>query len=329
MRYLIFGGAGFIGINFVKSILKSNRKITVYDKLTKVSNAQEILSMSESNYISFINDDICNTRAVFNSIDKFKPNFVINFAAETHVDNSIETPDEFIKTNILGTYSILESLKKYYYKKRNKNEIFRFLNISTDEVFGSLNKDDKPFVEESKYYPNSPYSATKAGADHLVRSFYKTYGLPVITTNCSNNYGPFQNFEKLIPLTIKKCINLEKIPVYGDGSNVRDWIFVNDHCEALRVILEKGKIGSTYNIGGRFEIKNIDLVNLICNYFDKIKPQQNMKYSELITFVKDRLGHDQRYSVNNKKILNELNWSPSTSFEEGLKHTIEWYIKNN
>ena len=329
MRYLIFGGAGFIGINFVKSILKSNRKITVYDKLTKVSNAQEILSMSESNYISFINDDICNTKAVFNSIDKFKPNFVINFAAETHVDNSIETPDKFIKTNILGTYSILESLKKYYYKKRNKNEIFRFLNISTDEVFGSLNKDDKPFVEESKYYPNSPYSATKAGADHLVRSFYKTYGLPVITTNCSNNYGPFQNFEKLIPLTIKKCINLEKIPVYGDGSNVRDWIFVNDHCEALRVILEKGKIGSTYNIGGRFEIKNIDLVNLICNYFDKIKPQQNMKYSELITFVKDRLGHDQRYSVNNKKILNELNWSPSTSFEEGLKHTIEWYIKNN
>ena len=257
--------------------------------------------MSSNNEIIFINDDICNTLKVYECLKQFQPNYIINFAAETHVDNSIERSSEFVKTNILGTHSILESLKKYSCKINDKNKIFKFLNISTDEVFGSLEENDAPFVEESKYYPNSPYSATKAGADHLVRSFYKTYGLPVITTNCSNNYGPFQHFEKLIPLTIKKCLNLEEIPVYGNGKNIRDWIFVDDHCRALKLVLDHGVLGASYNIGGNCEMRNIDLVNLICSYFDIIKPQNNMKYSHLITFVEDRLGHDKRYSVNNQK----------------------------
>ena len=328
MTYLIFGGAGFIGINFVKNILKSNEKIIVFDKLTKVSNDKEVLKMSSNNEFIFINDDICNTREVYKCLEQSQPNYIINFAAETHVDNSIEESLEFIKTNILGTHSILESLKKYGYKKNGNNKVFKFLNISTDEVFGSLEENEESFVEDSKYYPNSPYSASKAGADHLVRSFNITFGLPVITTNCSNNYGPFQNFEKLIPLTIKKCINLEEIPIYGDGKNIRDWIYVDDHCRALKLVLDKGVVGTSYNIGGNFEMRNIDLVNSICNYFDKIKPQKNMKYSDLITFVDDRLGHDKRYSINNKKIFSELNWSPLVSFKDGLKNTINWYIDN-
>ncbi len=328
MTYLIFGGAGFIGINFVKKILKSNEKIIIFDKLTKVSNAKEVSAMSDNNELIFIQDDICNTAEVYKCLKQFQPDYIINFAAETHVDTSIEKSFEFIKTNILGTHSILESLKKYGYKKNGSNMYFKFLNISTDEVYGSLEENEESFVEDSKYYPNSPYSASKAGADHLVRSFYKTFGLPVITTNCSNNYGPFQHFEKLIPLTIKKCINLEEIPIYGDGKNIRDWIFVDDHCRALKLVLDKGVLGTSYNIGGNFEIRNIDLVNSICSYFDKTKPQKNMKYSDLITFVEDRLGHDKRYSVNNKKVFRELNWSPLVCFEDGLRITIDWYIDN-
>lgn len=327
MNYLIFGGAGFIGINFVKSIISCNNNIIVFDKLTDVSNKKQILNLQKRHQIDFINDDICNKKRVFDCIKEFKPSYIVNFAAETHVDNSIENPDNFIKTNIIGTYTILQTLKNLYFEGILKN--FRYLNISTDEVFGSLNEDDQPFSENSKYYPNSPYSASKASADHLVRSYYETFGLPVITTNCSNNFGPYQHFEKLIPMTIKKCLKKEKIPVYGDGKNKRDWIFVQDHCNAIKLILKNGILGQTYNIGGNNELRNIDLINMICDYLDKVKPQvEGISYSNLISYVKDRPGHDKRYAVDSRKIISEFNWGPKTTFKEGLENTINWYIKN-
>ncbi len=328
MTYLIFGGAGFIGINFVKLILSLNVKIVVFDKLTEVSNKKEINNLVYQNKIIFINEDICNYEKVFFCIKKFEPTYIINFAAETHVDNSIKNPDSFISTNIVGTYTILKALQSFKNSKYWNN--FRYLNISTDEVYGSLGKNDPPFTEGSKMCPNSPYSASKASADHLVRSYFKTFGLPVLTSNCSNNFGPFQHVEKLIPLTIDKCLNLQKIPIYGNGKNVRDWIFVRDHCNVLKLILENGKLGEVYNIGGGQELKNIDLVKMICEYFDKSIPQKSgKKYSDLISFVDDRPGHDQRYAVNNKKITSHFGWNPSTSFKDNLETTIKWYIENN
>ena len=250
---------------------------------------------------------------------------IINFAAETHVDRSIEEPDEFLKTNLLGTLNLLKISLSYF----QENNSFRFIQISTDEVFGSLSPNDKAFTESHPYRPNSPYSASKAGADHLVRSFNKTYKLPTIITNCSNNYGPFQFPEKLIPLMIANSLDEKQLPVYGDGKNIRDWLHVNDHCNALGSIINSGKFGETYNIGSSNEIKNIDIIKDICGYLDQKRPRKNKKsYKDLITFVEDRPGHDLRYSIDSSKIINELNWKSEISFKTGLIETVNWYLEN-
>ena len=328
MAYLVFGGAGFIGINFVDELIKNNQEVIVFDKLTQISNKKIIRELKNKKKIEFLKFDICNSTQVLDTLVKYKPKYVINFAAESHVDKSIKNPNKFIKTNIFGTYSILEALKNYLSSTSAKGVELKFLNVSTDEVFGSLDLNAKAFTEKSKYLPNSPYSASKGSADQLVRAYFKTYDIPTITTNCSNNYGPFQNKEKLIPLVISKCLKRENIPIYGDGMNIRDWIYVKDHCNALYKLLKDGKIGSTYNIGGNFEIENINLVKLICKKLDKKHPIQGFKYTRLISFVKDRLGHDKRYAVNSNKIFKEIKWKPEVSFNEGINQTLDWYLKN-
>ena len=257
----------------------------------------------------------------------FKPDYIVNFAAESHVDRSIDSPQNFIHTNILGTYYLLESSLKYYHQ--NKSKVFKLLHISTDEVFGSLQDNENLFNENSKYNPSSPYSASKASSDHLVNAWIKTYDFPAIVTNCSNNYGPYQYPEKLIPLIIQKCISEEKLPVYGNGKNIRDWIYVEDHCKALYKILNKGKIGDNYLIGGKQEKRNIEVVELICQILDKIKPSNNLKsYVDLITYTEDRPAHDYRYAIDCEKINKELNWKPRVSFQEGIKKTVKWYLEN-
>ena len=266
-----------------------------------------------------------------NLFAKYQPRALINFAAESHVDRSIAGPDAFIKTNIIGTFTLLESTRKYLVKISCANkERFRFLHVSTDEVYGSLSQQDPPFTEEKKYEPNSPYSASKAASDHLVRAWHHTYSIPVLTTNCSNNYGPFQFPEKLIPLTIIRAIEGKTIPIYGDGLQVRDWLYVSDHCEAIRCVLENGKIGETYNIGGSSEMKNIEVVRTICGILDSVKPRNDGKsYTEQITHVSDRAGHDRRYAVDTLKISSELGWTPKESFESGILKTVMWYINND
>ena len=330
MTIIVTGGAGFIGSNYVLNRLsKFDEKIVVLDKLTYAGNLKNFSTIKNNKNFHFIKGDITNNKTIKEILNTYNPRGLINFAAETHVDNSIEAPEEFVSSNILGTFTLLKEIKIYYETRKVNDPIsFRFLNVSTDEVFGSLAQNDNSSTEDSSYKPNSPYSATKAGADHLVRSFFQTYKIPVITSNCSNNYGPYQNNEKLIPTIIKNALNWKSLPIYGNGKNIRDWIYVLDHCVALDLIFEKGKIGETYNIGSNLEMTNIEVVSIVCKVLDKITPHKNGSYSSLISFVKDRLGHDKRYALNCNKLKTELKWQPLTSFEEGILKTIKWYLNN-
>jgi dTDP-glucose 4,6-dehydratase len=330
---LVTGGAGFIGSAVIRHILdNSNFKVINIDKLTYASNLSSLKKYEKNKNYIFKKIDICNRRKIFEIFKKYLPELVMHLAAETHVDRSINAANNFIKTNILGTYNMLEVSREYYKSLNIKNKKkFRFHHISTDEVYGDLKKNSPPADEDFKYSPSSPYSASKASADHLVRSWFRTYNLPVIISNCSNNYGPNQFPEKLIPLIILNALEKKKLPIYGNGQQIRDWLYVNDHAEALFKIITKGKVGETYNIGGKNQIKNIDVVKIICNILDKIKPLniKNKKYSDLIVYVKDRPGHDKRYAINTKKIQNKLNWHPKESFKTGIYKTIKWYMSTN
>jgi dTDP-glucose 4,6-dehydratase len=329
--FLVTGGSGFIGANFIQYLLKNDlaKKIINLDKLTYAGNPQNLLKFEHDDRYVFNQGDICDQEHVRELIQLHHPDIIVNFAAESHVDRSIDGPGEFIKTNISGTYTLLQESLRYYQSLENdKQKKFRFHHVSTDEVFGSLGEDGF-FTEETPYDPSSPYSASKAASDHLVRAWERTYGLPIIISNCSNNYGPYQFPEKLIPLMILNCLAEESLPVYGTGENVRDWLYVDDHCEAIYTIIEKGKIGETYNVGGNNEIQNIEIVNTICSILDEIKPSENgNSYTDLITYVKDRPGHDFRYAIDSSKLKNELNWSPNETFESGIKKTINWYLEN-
>jgi len=329
--FLVTGGSGFIGSNFIHYLIKNKftDKIINLDKLTYAGNPQNLLEIENDHHYIFEKGDICNQEHMQELLMLYKPNIVVNFAAESHVDRSIDGPDEFIKTNISGTYSLLqESLRFYQSLNGIQKSLFRFHHVSTDEVFGSLGNDGF-FTEDTSYDPSSPYSASKAASDHLVRAWYRTFGLPVLISNCSNNYGPYQFPEKLIPLMILNCIAEESLPVYGTGKNVRDWLYVDDHCDAIYTIIEKGKIGETYNVGGNNEIQNIEIVNIICSILDELKPSENgNSYTELITYVKDRPGHDFRYAIDSSKLKNELNWLPNETFETGIRKTIKWYLEN-
>ena len=329
--FLVTGGSGFIGANFIQYLLKNDlaKKIINLDKLTYAGNPQNLLKFEHDDRYVFNQGDICDQEHVRELIQLHHPDIIVNFAAESHVDRSIDGPGEFIKTNISGTYTLLQESLRYYQSLENdKQKKFRFHHVSTDEVFGSLGEDGF-FTEETPYDPSSPYSASKAASDHLVRAWERTYGLPIIISNCSNNYGPYQFPEKLIPLMILNCLAEVSLPVYGTGENVRDWLYVDDHCEAIYTIIEKGKIGETYNVGGNNEIQNIEIVNTICSILDEIKPSENgNSYTDLITYVKDRPGHDFRYAIDSSKLKNELNWSPNETFESGIKKTINWYLEN-
>ncbi len=332
-KVLVTGGAGFIGGSLIRRLLKfSKSNVFNLDKLNYASDLESINAIVNKNSdikkrYKFFKCDLSNKLKTEDIINKIKPDIIVHFAAESHVDKSIDNPSNFIKSNILGTYNLLEAAFKYWENlSRLKKQNFKFLHISTDEVFGSLSSIGK-FNEETPYSPNSPYSASKASSDHLVQAWNKTYDFPTLITNCSNNYGPWQFPEKLIPLTIFKSLRGENIPIYGDGQNIRDWLHVEDHINALLSVLNKGNIGETYCIGGYGEKKNIEVVNSICNYLDKKIPSKN-SHKKLITFVKDRPGHDLRYSIDSKKINKHLNWIPKIPFEEGLISTINWYLEN-
>ena len=321
---LVTGGCGFIGSNFVKYLISFNKYYPIIiDKLTYAGNKDNLNTINKDHY-ELIEGDICDENFLYKFFKKYKFDGVFHFAAESHVDRSIDGPREFIDTNIIGTFNLLQASRANISKNKNN---FKFIHISTDEVYGDLGQDGY-FDEESPYRPNSPYSASKAASDHLSRSWGRTFNLPVIITNCSNNYGANQFPEKLIPLIIINCIDWKQLPVYGNGENIRDWLFVEDHCIALETIFSKGKVGETYNIGGSNEIKNIDIVKTICDIMDEIKPSKNGSYRNLITFVDDRPGHDKRYAVDSSKLQNTLKWEPKESFQSGIKKTIEWYLNN-
>ncbi len=328
-KVLITGGAGFIGSNYVEYVLKNSKdEIFVLDKLTYAGNLKNLETVSEK--ITFIKGDICDASFLKDLFENHQFQKVVHFAAESHVDNSISGPSEFIQTNIVGTFNLLQSAYKTWMNSPNdlKSEFknVRFLHISTDEVYGTLGETGL-FTEETSYAPNSPYSASKASSDFIVRSYFHTYGLPVVTTNCSNNYGPNQHKEKLIPTIIRKAISGEPIPIYGDGKNVRDWLYVMDHCSGIYLALENGKLGETYNIGGRNERENLYIANVICELLDEMLPKK-ISYKEQITFVKDRPGHDFRYAIDASKIENELGWKAKENFETGIRKTIAWYLEN-
>ena len=326
-KYLVTGGYGFIGSNYIRTVLDKEEDLHVVnlDKLTYAGNIQNLNGIS-SNNLTIVKGDICDVDLVNSLFEKHQFDTVVHFAAESHVDRSIEGPAEFIQTNVVGTLNLLEQSRAFINKTNNDN--FRFLHVSTDEVYGSLGDDGK-FLETTPYDPSSPYSASKAGSDHLVRAWNRTFGLPTLITNCSNNYGSYQFPEKLVPLMIINCLQGSPLPIYGKGENVRDWLFVGDHCDAIHTVLAKGEIGETYNIGGNNEIKNLDVVNIICSLLDEISPRENgSSYSDLITFVKDRPGHDFRYAIDAGKIRNDLGWSPNESFETGIRKTIHWYLDN-
>ena len=324
---LVTGGCGFIGSNFIRYVIEKNEDVQIVnlDKLTYAGNIKNLVGLPSKKY-QLVKNDICDYDIVDSLFEKFEFNAVIHFAAESHVDRSIDGPSEFIKTNIVGTLNLLECSRKFYSKTKKRD--FKFLHISTDEVYGSLGDKGK-FLETTSYDPSSPYSASKAGSDHLVRAWSRTYGLPTLITNCSNNYGPYQFPEKLIPLMIINSINDLQLPVYGKGDNIRDWLYVNDHCSAIWTVLNKGKLNETYNIGGNNEIKNIDVVQTICNVLDELLPNKMKKsYSELIHFVEDRPGHDFRYAIDANKICNDLGWAPKETFFSGIRKTIQWYLDN-
>ena len=320
---LVTGGAGFIGSNFVAStIAATGEPIVNLDKLTYAGSLRNLEPVRDDPRHVFVQGDIGDRALVRELLKKHRPRAIVHLAAESHVDRSIAGPGAFIQTNVMGTFALLEEARAF-------SDTIRFLQVSTDEVYGSLGPTDPAFTETTPYAPNSPYAASKASADHLVRAYHHTYGLPTLTTNCSNNYGPYQFPEKLIPLMIGNALAGKPLPVYGDGKNVRDWLYVLDHCEALRVVLERGRAGETYNIGGGAERPNIDLVNTLCELLDKAAPRKGgAKYAELISFVKDRPGHDRRYAINSSKLARELGWRPREDFESGLRKTVDWYIEN-
>ena len=330
MKIFVTGGAGFIGGNFVlKQVIQEGNEVLNFDKLTYAGNLDTLKSVIGNDKYQFIQGDICQRSTVKNALSQFQPDVIINFAAESHVDRSIDGPFEFIQTNIVGTAVLLDEANNYYKTLTGEMKAgFRFLHVSTDEVFGSLGDDDY-FTENTAYDPSSPYSASKASSDHLVRAWSRTFGLPILITNCSNNYGPYQFPEKLIPLMILNCLQEKSLPVYGKGDNVRDWLFVEDHCDAIYSVLSSGKLGETYNIGGNNEIQNIDIVKIICEKMDEYSPRkQGGNYEKLITYVTDRPGHDFRYAIDASKISNELGWQPKENFETGIEKTIRWYLEN-
>ena len=328
---LVTGGAGFIGANFVSNWLaETGGRLVNLDKLTYAGNLENLRAVHERKEYRFVPGDIADSGLVRRLLREQRPCAVVNFAAESHVDRSIHGPEDFIQTNVVGTFHLLQEVRAYWQDLPGpERAAFRFLHVSTDEVYGSLAPDDPPFSEVTAYAPNSPYSASKAASDHLVRAYHHTYGLPTLTTNCSNNYGPFQFPEKLIPLVILNAISGKPLPVYGDGMNVRDWLFVEDHCDAIRHVLAQGRLGHTYNIGGRSERANIDVVRTVCRILDELQPSSSAgPHEELITFVRDRPGHDRRYAIDSTKIESELGWKPKESFETGLRKTVQWYLQN-
>jgi dTDP-glucose 4,6-dehydratase len=325
---LVTGGAGFIGSNFVLEWLaQSQEPVINLDKLTYAGNLENLKSLKGDARHEFAHLDIGDFDAVSKLLATRRPRAIVNFAAESHVDRSIHGPEEFIQTNIVGTFRLLEAARGYWGSLTEvEQQAFRFLHVSTDEVFGSLGPDDPAFSETTPFAPNSPYSASKAASDHLVRAYRHTYGLPMVTTNCSNNYGPFQFPEKLIPLMIHNALAGKPLPVYGDGQNVRDWLYVTDHCSAIRAVLERGRLGETYNVGGRSEMKNMDVVHTLCDVLDRESPSAGGSYRTLITFVKDRVGHDRRYAIDCTKIERELGWKPVETFASGIQKTVRWYL---
>lgn len=328
---LVTGGAGFIGANFVLDWLAdSDEPVVNLDKLTYAGNVKNLAGITDDSRHIFVQGDIGDTALITRLLQTHQPRAVINFAAESHVDRSILGPEDFVQTNVVGTFHLLESVRAYWNSLDDAGKLaFRFLHVSTDEVYGSLGPNDAPFTEATAYAPNSPYSASKAASDHLVRAYHHTYGLPVLTTNCSNNYGPFQFPEKLIPLVMMNAIAGKALPIYGDGLNVRDWLYVGDHCSAIRTVLAQGKVGEVYNVGGWNEKANIDVVKTICTILDDLHASSPVTpHAELITFVKDRAGHDRRYAIDATKLQRELNWVPQETFETGIRKTVAWYLAN-
>jgi dTDP-glucose 4,6-dehydratase len=325
---LITGGAGFIGSNFIRYLLRRDEDVRIVnlDKLTYAGSPVNLANLPAASRHIFIQGDICDRELVDKLLSDHAIDTIVHFAAESHVDRSIVSPAAFVETNVVGTFILLDAARQYWLGEKGYSERdCRFHHISTDEVYGMLQADDPAFTETTPYMPNSPYSASKAGADHLVRSYCCTYGLPVVTTNCSNNYGPYQHSEKFIPTVIRSCMELKPIPVYGDGTNIRDWLYVDDHCRGIDIALRNGASGETYNIGGGNEWTNIDIVRLICELMDKKMPQ-NSPHGKLITFVTDRPGHDWRYAMNAGKIMSKLNWKPKETFATGIRKTLDWYL---
>ena len=328
---LVTGGAGFIGSNFVlRWIEKVGTPVVNLDLLTYAGNPENLASLDDDKRYQLVRADICDAEAVAEALKEHRPRAIVHFAAESHVDRSIVDPGSFIRTNVQGTYTLLEQARRYWTGLEDSaKHSFRFLHVSTDEVYGTLGPEDPAFSETTPYAPNSPYAASKAASDHLARAYFHTFKLPVLTTNCSNNYGPFQFPEKLIPLMIMNALESKALPVYGDGQNVRDWLFVDDHCSAIRTVLEKGRLGETYNIGGNSERNNLHVVNTICDLIDELRPDPAIgTRRQLIKYVTDRPGHDRRYAIDARKIASELGWQPSMDFEHGLRNTVEWYLNH-
>jgi dTDP-glucose 4,6-dehydratase len=328
---LVTGGAGFIGSNFILQWMeREDAPLVNLDKLTYAGNPKNLAAISSDPRYLFVHGDICDRPHTRELLACHRPQAIVHFAAESHVDRSIHGPDDFVRTNVNGTFCLLEEARAYWAQlAESDRDRFRFLHVSTDEVYGSLNPNDPAFSESTAYAPNSPYSASKAGADHLVRAYHHTYGFPTLTTNCSNNYGPYQFPEKLIPLIILNACSGKALPVYGDGLNVRDWLYVEDHCEAIRMVLAKGKTGETYNIGGWSERRNLEIVKAVCSILDELCPNDPvLPHSKLISFVQDRPGHDRRYAIDASKIKHELNWRPRETFETGIRKTIQWYLSH-
>ena len=325
---LVTGGAGFIGSNFVLEAVRRGHRVVNLDALTYAGNMENLASLEGNPAHTFVHGSILDGALFGSLLADYTPDAVVHFAAESHVDRSILGPAAFVETNVNGTFTLLDaSLKHWRGLTDQARKDFRFLHVSTDEVYGSLTADEPAFHEETPYRPNSPYSASKAGSDHLVRAYFHTFGLPVLTTNCSNNYGPYQFPEKLIPLMIHNAVNGKALPVYGDGQNVRDWLYVEDHCDAILAVLERGRVGETYNVGGLNEQKNLDVVHILCTILDQLHPV-GAPHSQLITYVKDRPGHDRRYAIDCRKLQGELGWAPKESFKTGIRKTVEWYLNN-
>lgn len=331
MSIIVTGGAGFIGSNFVLDwFQESSEPVLTLDKLTYAGNPENLASLKDNAAHKLVQGDIGDFELVSRLLAEHKPRAVLNFAAESHVDRSIHGPGEFIQTNIVGTFHLLEAVRAYWNGlPEDERNAFRFLHVSTDEVYGSLEKDDPAFSETNRYEPNSPYSASKAASDHLVRAYHHTYGLPVLTTNCSNNYGPYHFPEKLIPLVIHNALAGKPLPIYGDGQQIRDWLYVKDHCAAIRRVLANGQLGETYNVGGWNEKANLDVVHTLCALLDELSPRADgQPYKNQITFVKDRPGHDQRYAIDASRLERELGWKPVETFDSGVRKTVQWYLAN-